>query len=109
MLHTHDLSAVSRRQALTLAAGAGVAAAAVATLNGSMLGGSMLGGSAVAEAPAVARTVTREATDLAEDALPIVVRLRDVATGTLELFVGAERVEFRDAALAAVIANAGRL
>jgi hypothetical protein len=98
MLHAHDLSAVSRRQALTLAAGAGVAAAAVATL----------GGSAVADVPVAARAATREATGLAEDALPIVVRLRDVASGTLELFVGAKRVEFRDAALAAVIANAGR-
>ncbi|MDG4763891.1 hypothetical protein O7632_07180 [Solwaraspora sp. WMMD406] len=79
---------ISRRQVLTVAASAGVGAAAVSVTGLSSAVDSRLTGSSGDEA--------------------IVVHLRDVSTGTLDVFVGASRIEVRDKGLAARLRRAAR-
>ncbi len=89
---------------LTLAAGAGVAVAAG------------VGRPGLADGPASPRVVPRSGGvagaptgvggTTSAAAAAVVVRVRDLATGALDLFVGAQRVHVRDADLAARIAAA---
>jgi hypothetical protein len=82
-------ASVSRRRLLAGAAGAG-AAVAVAGIAGTESTG------AVAAAPA---------TSIAGAGGPVVVHLRDAATGAMDVFCGTERIEIRDRALAEGIAR----
>jgi hypothetical protein len=79
---------LSRRQAITVAASAGVGAAAVSVTglsSASLLPGSGYNGNE-----------------------SIVVHVRDAATGTMDIFIGESRVQVRDADLAASIAEAAQ-
>jgi hypothetical protein len=83
------IHAVSRRQVLK--AGAGAAAAA-----------GVLGSAALASAaPPVSSTQPGNGE-------PVMVRLRGIDSGVLDLFVGTERIQLHDAELAARIAAAAR-
>nr|MDT0659231.1 hypothetical protein [Micromonospora sp. DSM 115978] len=78
-------SRVSRRQVLTVVASAGVGAAAVG-VTGLSFAGLAGGGQA--------------------DGEPIVVHLRDAASGTLDVFVGEQRIEVKDRDLASRLQKA---
>jgi hypothetical protein len=86
---------VSRRSLLRGAAGAGAVGIAAVSGAGAVMAAAR---PATAAAPADARTVN--AARLA-DAGPLVVYLRDAATGEMEVFAGAGQARFRDPALAA--------
>ncbi|MDG4833106.1 hypothetical protein O7627_27925 [Solwaraspora sp. WMMD1047] len=79
---------VSRRQVLTIAASAGVGAAAVGVTGLSFATDGLVGGGG------------------AGDGQPIVVHLRDAASGTLDIFVGEARIEVKDRDLAARLQKA---
>ena len=81
--------AVTRRQLLK--AGAGAAAAGA------------IGVSAVA-----GLTLATTTAGTAAEGVHVMVRLRDEASGALEVFVGTERIQLHDAELAARIAAAAR-
>jgi hypothetical protein len=89
-------SRVSRRSLLRGAAGAGAVGIAAASGAGAVL---------AAARPATAATTgaTTAAVPAARltDAGPLVVYLRDAATGEMEVFAGAGQARFRDPALAA--------
>jgi hypothetical protein len=78
---------VSRRQVLTIAASAGVGAAAVGVSGLSFATDGLRGGGA-------------------GDGQPIVVHLRDAASGTLDIFVGEARIEVKDRDLASRLQKA---
>ncbi|MDG4802816.1 hypothetical protein [Micromonospora sp. WMMD980] len=78
---------LTRRQTLTAAASATLGAAALA----------VPGLSAAQNAPSASRRDE-----------PIVVHLRDAATGTMDIFVGTTRVEVRDRGLADRLVRAAR-
>lgn len=85
-------ASVSRRHLLTAAAGAGATVAAV------YVAGTTTGALATTSAPS--------ASDAAADAGgSVVVHLRDVAGGVMDVFSGTERVQIRDRDLAARIAR----
>lgn len=84
---------VSRRRVLTTAAGAG-AAIAVASAAGAGLSSMGAGPSGTA------------GEDVGQTAGPIVVHVRDVSSGLLDVFSGTHRVEIKDRALARSIAGA---
>ena len=83
--------AVTRRQLLK--AGAGAAAAGA-------IGVSAVAGLTLATTTATAGT--------SAEGVHVMVRLRDEASGALEVFVGTERIQLHDAELAARIAAAAR-
>ena len=83
-------ASVSRRRLLAGAAGAG-AAVAVAGIAGTESDGTV---------------VAAPATAVATPAEPVVVHLRNVATGAMDVFSGTERIEIRDRSLAERIAKA---
>jgi predicted nicotinamide N-methyase len=86
-------SRVSRRSVLRGAAGAGAVGIAAVAGAGTVI-------AAARPAEAAAATATPTATGLA-NAGPLVVYLRDAATGEMEVFAGASQARFRDPALAA--------
>jgi hypothetical protein len=85
---------ISRRHLLTSAAGAG-AAVAVAGLAGAA------GAGAVTATPAASAERTADGVGG-----PVVVHVRDVASGVMDLFSGTQRIQIRDRALAERIAQA---
>jgi hypothetical protein len=90
--------ALSRRKVLTAAAGAGVVVAA----------GGVLAASAGQTTTALLTTTDLAEAEPAGQGDAVVVHVRDAATGTLDVFVGADRIQVRDAALAARITAAAR-
>jgi hypothetical protein len=90
---------VSRRSLLQGAAGAGAAGLAAATLGATVLGST----------PAQAATTT-PATAGGQEAStgPLVLHVRDLRTGDIELFSGTTKTRVRDRDLAARIARATR-
>jgi predicted nicotinamide N-methyase len=88
-------SRVSRRSVLRGAAGAG--AVGIAAVAGA---GTVIAATRPAEAAAATAATTPTATGVA-NAGPLVVYLRDAATGEMEVFAGASQARFRDPALAA--------
>lgn len=80
---------VSRRQALTAAT----------------IGAGLTAGTAIGVASAFDRPTQGPAAD---DANVIVVRVRSLAAGTLDVFTGTERFEVRDRELAKKLADAAR-
>jgi hypothetical protein len=86
-------ASISRRHLLTAAAGAG-ATVAVAGVVGA------------AEAGALTATAASPGSPAAGAGGPVVVHLRDVASGAMDVFSGTERVQIRDRALAERIARA---
>jgi len=84
--------ALSRRQTL----------AAAATVGVGLVAGSGIGIAAAHE------TGKRAPERKAAEAKAIVVRVRDVAAGSLEIFVGEERIEVRDKDLARRLARAAK-
>ncbi len=86
---------------LRTAAGAGAA---------SLVAGSVLG--AIPAAAATARTAGAAAgktgTEAADSAGPLVVHVRDLRTGDMDIFAGTSMTRLRDRALAARLAEAGR-
>lgn len=85
---------ISRRHLLTSAAGAG--AAVVVT---GVAGTATAGTTAATSAPSAGGTA-------AETASPVVVHLRDLASGAMDVFRGTERIQILDRALAEWIARA---
>jgi hypothetical protein len=83
---------VSRRSLLQSAAGAGLAATAVATL----------GAAAVTSTAVTSPAVTGSASATT----PLVVHVRDIKSGDIEVFSGTTQTRVRDRALAARIAQA---
>jgi hypothetical protein len=82
---------------LRTAAGAGAA---------SLVAGGVLGAiPAAATADAAARTADAGAADAAG---PLVVHVRDLRTGDMDIFAGTSMTRLRDRALAARLAEAGR-
>ena len=77
---------VSRRQALT-----------AATIGAGLTAGTVVG---------VASALDRPAQAPADDANVLVVRVRNLAAGTLDVFTGTERFEVRDRDLAKKLAKA---
>jgi hypothetical protein len=90
---------VSRRSLLQGAAGAGAAGLAATTLGAAALG--------VTAAPAHAASTGQQA-EAGTNADPIVVHVRDLRTGDIELFSGTTQTRLRDRDLAARIATASR-
>jgi hypothetical protein len=96
MMSARDVSrsaSISRRHLLTAAAGAG-ATVAVAGVVG------------VAESGAVTATAASPGNPAAAARGPVIVHLRDVASGAMDVFSGTERIQIRDRALAESIARA---
>jgi hypothetical protein len=93
----------SRRSVLRGAAGAGAAGIAAAALAGTA-------GPALAATARPAGPARRDATqpNQAHPEEPIVVHLRDAATGEIDVFRGTSQVRLRDPALAARIVRASR-
>jgi nitrous oxide reductase len=89
--------ALSRRSVLQTAAGAGLAATAVTALGAAT--------ASVANASA-ADTSAATAPSAATPAGPLVVHVRDIKSGDIEVFSGTEQTRVRDRALAARIAQA---
>jgi hypothetical protein len=87
---------VSRRSLLQGAAGAGAAGLAAATLGAAVLGSTAT--------PAQAATTPAQAAG----SDPLVVHVRDLRTGDIELFSGTTKTRVRDRDLAARIARASR-
>jgi hypothetical protein len=85
---------ISRRHLLTAAAGTG-AAVAVAGVAGTAAAGPV----PAMSSPSAGRTA-------ADVGGPVVVHLRDVASGAMEVFSGTERIQIRDRGLAERIARA---
>ena len=95
--HQDDTSPdLSRRSLLQSAAGAGLAATAVTALG--VAATSVTATSAAAASPAAANTVS--------STTPLVVHVRDVKSGDIEVFSGTSQTRVRDRALAARIAQA---
>jgi hypothetical protein len=88
------LPSISRRHLLGVAAGAG-ATVAVAGVVGTAQADTVT----AAAASSTGGTAT-------EAGGPVVVRLRDVASGAIDVFRGTERIQIRDRALAERIARA---
>ena len=88
---------VSRRRLLAAAGGAGVTVAALGAV-GAVAAGNAYAGSA--RFPAAASS--------AEVDGPVVVHLRDLASGTVEVFRGTDRIQVNDHALAERIARVAR-
>jgi hypothetical protein len=86
-------ASISRRHLLTAAAGAGATVAVVGVAGGAPVG-------TVATPPASAGRAAVESAD------PVVVHLRDLASGALDVFSGTERIQIHDRALADRIAQA---
>lgn len=86
-------SPVSRRSVLRGAAGAG--AVGIAAVSGA---GAVMAATRPAAPAAAAVAATRQAN---ANAGPVVVYLRDAATGEMEVFAGADQARFRDPDLAA--------
>jgi hypothetical protein len=89
--------ALSRRSLLQSAAGAGLAATAVATL------GTALSSTAASGTAASSTAVSNAA---ATATAPLVVHVRDITTGDIEVFSGTSQTRVRDRALATRIAQA---
>jgi nitrous oxide reductase len=90
---------MSRRSLLQNAAGAGLAVTAVTALGAATASAA---NASVASAPnASAKTDTASG-----DATPLVVHVRDIKTGDIEVFSGTSQTRVRDRALAARIAQA---
>jgi hypothetical protein len=87
--HGRTAFRLSRRQAITAAT----------------IGVGLTAGTAVGVASAL-DTPTRNPG--ADDAEPVVVRVRNAANGTLEIFAGTQRIEVRDMDLAARLVKAAR-
>jgi hypothetical protein len=87
---------MSRRSVLRGAAGAGAVGLAAATGAGAVV--------AAARPRTKAATAAKAARPA--NAGPLVVYLRDAATGELEVFAGTSKVRFRDSALAARLVRA---
>jgi uncharacterized membrane protein YbhN (UPF0104 family) len=98
--HQDDTSPdLSRRSLLQSAAGAGLAATAVTALG--VAATSVTAASASAATPAGTSTGTSTAATA-----PLVVHVRDVKSGDIEVFSGTSQTRVRDRALAARIAQA---
>jgi nitrous oxide reductase len=92
---------LSRRSLLQSAAGAGLAATAVTAL-----GAAASVTSAVAASPAPASPAAANSGSSTDATAPLVVHVRDVKSGDIEVFSGTSQTRVRDRALAARIAQA---
>jgi hypothetical protein len=92
-------SGVDRRGLMRNAAGLGVAGIAA---------GVLLGGAAPASAAAPAAAAPGKPAEATAPAEPLVVHVRDVAAGRLDLYRGEEHREVVDPALAAALARHAR-
>jgi hypothetical protein len=86
-------ASISRRHLLTAAAGAGATAATA------YVAGTAVGPVAITSAPSAGGTS-------ADAGGPVVVHVRDAASGAMDVFSGTERIQVRDRDLAARIARA---
>jgi predicted nicotinamide N-methyase len=100
--HDSTTPALSRRSVLQTAAGAGLAATAVTALGAAT---ASVANASAANASA-AGTSTSAGTTSATTAGPLVVHVRDIKSGDIEVFSGTEQTRVRDRALAARIAQA---
>ena len=98
-------SALSRRSVLRRAAGAGAAGFAVTALGTSAFEGSALSASA-REASAREATTAARAAGTTSSTGPIIVHVRDAASGDIEVFAGTSQARLRDRDLATRIAKA---
>ena len=101
------LSPLSRRSVLRGAAGAGAAGLAMSTLAGTAMAGPALAASRpdAASRRDAARPAGPEDADLGE---AVVVHVRDVRTGELDVYRGTSHVRLTDRDLAARLARASR-
>jgi hypothetical protein len=89
---------MSRRSLLQNAAGAGLAVTAVTALGAAT--------ASVANASTASAQTAAKTTTASSGTTPLVVHVRDIKTGDIEVFSGTSQTRVRDRALAARIAQA---